>query len=199
MWLNVKLSSPAVCTGDPAARVCCFGGQRSPENYTSTAAEVERDRAVTQQARDEQRCGWGTLTFLSAGQLLRSRSSDFRHLVFPRMAWILKLILWVTWSQQSCQEVLGCEEVREGWLTWLWAAVMATSLNSLLLLEFVLNVFTACWAAAWTSAESGLLSDQPPRRGTSSAHIRVLWWLFSNSFGKYASMTHDAINYMTPC
>lgn len=43
MRLNVKPSSPAFCTGDPAARVCCFGGQRSPENYTSAAAEVERE------------------------------------------------------------------------------------------------------------------------------------------------------------
>lgn len=47
---------------------------------------------------------------------------------------------------------------------------MSTSLKSLLLLELVLKVFSACWAAAWTSAESGLLLDQPPRRGTFSAH-----------------------------
>lgn len=52
--------------------------------------------------------------------------------------------------------------------TWVWAAVMETSLNIFLLLECVLNIFTACWAASWTSDESGFLSNQPPRRDTFS-------------------------------
>lgn len=53
-------------------------------------------------------------------------------------------------------------------LTWLWAAVMEISLNIFLALDLVLNMLTANWVASLTSFESGLLSDQSPRRCTFS-------------------------------
>lgn len=123
------------------------------------------------------------LTFLSRLQLLRSWFSVLRHFVFPRMASILKLITLVTWGANRA--ITGGHAVTPRWIyrprsrTWVWAAVTETSLNIFLLLEIVLKVFTACWAASWTSNESGVLSNQPPSRGTFSGFdTDTTWWCF---------------------
>lgn len=95
MCLEVTASSPLFDTAGPAAGAGRFGGQRSPENGTSPAAEVGRDRSHTA-SQEQAEVRAETVTFLSAGQLLGSRSSDLRQPVFPRTAWILKLTLLVT-------------------------------------------------------------------------------------------------------
>lgn len=50
--------------------------------------------------------------------------------------------------------------------TWLSALLTEISLNNFLYLGFVLIICTACWAASWTSGDSGLRSCHPPSRGT---------------------------------
>lgn len=43
---SIKPACPAFCTSDSAAGVGRFGGQKSPENDTSSAAEVEREEQL---------------------------------------------------------------------------------------------------------------------------------------------------------
>lgn len=48
MCSSVKPSCPDFCTSDPAPGVGCFGGQRSPEIYTSSAAERQSSYTASQ-------------------------------------------------------------------------------------------------------------------------------------------------------
>lgn len=48
MCSSVKPSCPVFCTSDPAPGVGCFGGQRSPEIYTSSAAERQSSYTASQ-------------------------------------------------------------------------------------------------------------------------------------------------------
>lgn len=51
-------------------------------------------------------------------------------------------------------------------LTFDLALLTETSLNMRLFLGRLLNISKEYWTAAWISAESGLLSTQPPRTGS---------------------------------
>lgn len=75
-------------------------------------------------------------------QLLKSLwFSDFRQLVLTKTASNLKLIVLVIWT---------------------FVLLKDTSLNMCLLLEIMLNIFTADWTASWTSSAKGSVSIQPP-------------------------------------
>lgn len=70
---------------------------------------------------------------------------------------------------------------------------METSLNNFLPLDCVLNIFTACWAASWTSIDSGLLSNQPPNRGTFPIRQLNTHTQFNRHWNEHVH-THNDVN-----